>query len=555
MSVRIQPKHASALVSGGLMTLQLPADLDDVFDFITAGLPLEMQQMTASPLTLLRHLWQPAPLSTLDLPDYQHLQTQLQIMRAYLEIAILDRKAGVNILLYGPPGNGKTELARLMASLLVQQSYQVSSEDEDQDILSGAQRLRAYQIAQRCLAAGERTILIFDEAEDVFAQNPFSRSFVNSKAWMNQMLEQNPVPCIWLSNDISCMDNAVIRRFDLVIEVTQLPKEPRARLMRQAAGGLLSEEDAQKLTAHPELTAAVIKRAADVVGIACKVENSGQKFTEGQMIQRHNLNEKKAFALVINSTLKAQGFNPHQALPLSIPTVYNPAFINADIDWCTLLAGIARVGNARICLSGPPGSGKTAFCQYLADQLDKTLQLKPASELLSCYVGESEKLIANAFQAATEDNAVLLLDEVDSFLQQRSKAEHSWQVTQVNELLQQMERFNGILLATTNQLTMLDQAALRRFDLIIEFGFLQPEQARSLLTAHCKALDLSLQQSALAQVGQLPMLTLGDFQAIARQHNFCKLVDSDAFVSQLLKAVARKGAEPMLMSEPAKHLQ
>ena len=93
----------------------------------------------------------------------------------------------------------------------------------------------------------------------------------------------------------------------------------------------------------------------------------------------------------------------------------------------------------RICLYGPPGSGKTAFCQYLSENLDKPLLFKPASSLLSCYIGESEKLISQAFAEATDDGAILLLDEVDSFLQERSKAKHSWQVTQVNELLQQME--------------------------------------------------------------------------------------------------------------------
>lgn len=552
-------KAKSALVSGGLLTLQLPADFEYVFDFITAGLAHELQQMTASPLALLRHLWQQVPAPTLDFSDYQHLQAPLQLLRTYLKNALLNRKAGVNILLYGPPGTGKTELARLLVEDLVYQGYQVSSEDVDEDILTGGERLRAYQIAQRCLTAGDRTLVIFDEAEDVFVQNPFSRGFVNRKGWMNQLLEQNPVPCVWLSNDISCIDNAVIRRFDMVIEIPTLPKALRANLLQQAASSLLSEADALDLTAHPELTPAVVQRAAKIVNEARNSNNSDDMPGEEPLSKQNHLADKQALSLLINSTLKAQGFNPQQAVPLARPAVYNPAFINADVDVSGLLAGLRNAGSARICLYGPPGSGKTAFCQYLAEQLEKPLLFKPASSLLSCYVGESEKLIAQAFTEASEDGAVLLLDEIDSFLQQRSKAEHSWQVTQVNELLQQMERFNGILLATTNQLPQLDQAALRRFDLIIGFTYLTDEQAMDLLHEHCKALNLPLQMAPLKQLKQLvqltPLLTAGDFQAVARQARFRPLTSADAFVAELQKIVLLKGGGAIVMADTSNRLQ
>jgi transitional endoplasmic reticulum ATPase len=548
-----------ALASSGLLTLQIPNTLDDVFDFITPKLATELQQLNTSPLALLRHLWQPAPQSTLHLSDFEHVQTELLLLRSYLKQAVLARKAGVNVLLYGPPGTGKTELARLIAGQVVGQMYQVSSEDEEGDVISGGQRLRSYQFAQRCLASGEHTVLIFDEAEDVFAQNPFSRSFVNRKGWMNQLLEQNPLPCFWLTNDISCMDKAAIRRFDMVIEVPTLPKVPRARLLQQAAGGVLSEADALYLTAHPELTPAVVQRAAKVVNEAGKIENSDDMFSEGPLSKRSHFDEKQALGLLINSTLKAQGFNPQQAVQLARPQVYNPAFINADVDVSSLLAGLSNAGNARICLYGPPGSGKTAFCQYLAEQLGKPLLFKPASSLLSCYVGESEKLIAQAFAEACDDGAVLLLDEIDSFLQQRNKAEHSWQVTQVNELLQQMERFNGILLATTNQLPQLDQAALRRFDLIIGFLYLTDEQAMDLLHEHCKVLNLPLHMASLKQLQQLvqltPLLTAGDFQAVARQARFRPLASADAFVAELQKMVRLKGGGAIVMSDTTNRLQ
>ena len=75
--------------------------------------------------------------------------------------------------------------------------------------------------------------------------------------------------------------------------------------------------------------------------------------------------------------------------------------------------------------------------------------VRRASDLLSCWVGATEQNIARAFEEARKDDAVLLIDEADSFLQDRRGAGHSWEVTQVNEVLTQMENFEGVFIATT----------------------------------------------------------------------------------------------------------
>lgn len=106
--------------------------------------------------------------------------------------------------------------------------------------------------------------------------------------------------------------------------------------------------------------------------------------------------------------------------------------------------------SGRLCLYGPPGTGKTAFAHYLAKQLAKPLIIKRASDLLSPYIGETEMAVAAAFNQATKQQAILLIDEVDSFLQDRSKARQSWEVSMVNELLTQLEAFDGVFIASTN---------------------------------------------------------------------------------------------------------
>ncbi|MFW1806228.1 AAA family ATPase, partial [Acinetobacter baumannii] len=92
--------------------------------------------------------------------------------------------------------------------------------------------------------------------------------------------------------------------------------------------------------------------------------------------------------------------------------------------------------------------GKTAFAKWLSERINRPLLIKRGSDLISAWVGETEKNLAKAFQEAEEMQAVLLLDEVDGLLQDRRQATRSWEVSQVNEFLVQMESFNGVMVAT-----------------------------------------------------------------------------------------------------------
>jgi hypothetical protein len=166
-----------------------------------------------------------------------------------------------------------------------------------------------------------------------------------------------------------------------------------------------------------------------------------------------------------------------------------------------------------------PGTGKSEFVRYLAHRLGRPLEVRRASDILDKYVGGTEQNIASAFESALRDEALLLFDEADSFLQDRGGAQRSWEVTAVNEFLQQLEVFPGVVACTTNLFDKLDQASLRRFVFKIEFKFLRPEQ--SLLAFRRTLTDLGYTGEVPAAVEieltRIPNLAPGDFAAVKRR--------------------------------------
>jgi transitional endoplasmic reticulum ATPase len=478
----------------------------------------------ADPVELLRDTVAVSSPGTLTLDDYRHIDESLAVLLPYLRHALSSARDGVNIFIYGAPGTGKSELAKALSAHMECELFDVASADDDGDPINGERRLRAFRAAQSFLGQ-RRAMVVFDEAEDVF--NDGDRIFARKstaqtrKAWINRALEANPVPTLWLSNSVECLDPAFIRRFDMVIELPVPPRNQRAKIIASACDGLLDARTVDVLAASENLAPAVVTRAAAVVQSIRAALNPGAAAV--------------AMKQLIDGTLQAQGYRPTARTRLdALPETYDPAFIHADVDLEHVARGLLRSRAGRLCLYGPPGTGKTAFGRWLAQQLDVPLHVQRASDLLSMWVGGSEKNIARAFLQAEREGAVLLVDEVDSFLQDRRGAARGWEVTQVNEMLTQMEAFTGVFIASTNLMTGLDQAALRRFDLKVKFDYLLPGQAWELLRRHCATLGLPEPAAALRpRLDRLRALTPGDFAVVARQHAFRCVAGAEDIVSVL----------------------
>lgn len=512
-------------------------DLADLMK-VSEKLPPVLMREYRDQSELMAVFTRPALKSELNATDFHFVEDDAKVLVNLLRHAIERKEPGVNVLLYGPPGTGKTELAKVVAQSAGLELFEVEYADRDGNSLSGRDRYRSLQIAQVFLKGASQAALLFDEVEDVFppissdaAQlmarqeqiaSPSASSSVNGKAWVNQILEQNAVPTIWVTNRIEQIDPAFRRRFAYHLELKSPPPGAREQLVRKTLVGVaVSDGFVAKLTERKGLTPAQIRTAVRFAGLA-KTSDEVEAF-EG-LIERQL---KHADAALGNTTADSKGRKQ--------VTTYDLQMLNVEtrFEIPRIVEALKARGHGTLCFYGAPGTGKTALGEHISKALGKPLIVKRASDLMSKFVGETEQNMAKMFAEADAEKAVLLLDEADSFLQDRRGAQRTYEVTEVNEMLQQMEYFQGIFICTTNLLDRIDQAALRRFTFKIKFKPLTHAQREQMFITEALEGDASGMSDALrTRLAKLEQLCPGDFAAVKRQ---CSILATEFSAEEFLE--------------------
>ncbi|MCC5986513.1 MAG: AAA family ATPase [Pararhodobacter sp.] len=486
---------------------------------------LEFEAFADATALKTRLLGQPAR-TDLQPDDFAHLADDLRLIADILRGAFANRERGVNILLYGIPGTGKTEFAKVLANVVSAAMYPIGEVDDEGGEPTRNERLSELALMQMLLGSeAAPAFCCFDEAEDLFGSFGFGFSRVSgSKIFVNRLFETNTVPVIWIVNDIEALPATVRRRMTLALKIDQPPRDVSARILGRMAG-------AMDLALPPERLKALVRDLPASPGLYAKA------------IQATVLAGGDPETLAHVSSGLVQALNDG-ALPRNPRRIgagdFRPELSNADTDLVDLAARLeACEGRAfSLCLFGASGTGKSAFARHVAERLGMEVRALRGSDLLGMFVGQTEAAIADAFRRAEQDGAFLILDEVDALLHDRGMAQRSFELSQVNELLQAMESHKLPFACTTNLFGKLDNAALRRFTFRVRF---QPLEHAQLNACYRHFLG----RAAPGAVGALSGLAPADFELVRRQADILGVADDDDAIIGMLEAeLAMKPGAP-----------
>ena len=463
-------------------------------------------------------LLKPMPPPGLALTDFPHLAEEAGWIADRMKSAVATRESGVHILLHGAAGLGKSQFARILVTSAGLCGFEAKGDNTSAEPdVEVAGRLERFGSGQRLLRTHAGACMIVEGLE---------RCAKHAENLLTDALDTSGTPTIWICEDCSKVSPSILRRFAVHLKMRQPPLSSRRQLAAKVMDGSETDlGDLDAIAAQSEVSPAQIVMASRFSRLSSDYGSTARI---------------KALKFALEASREVQGQAPTAMLKSAHDRNWDLNALNLETSapLARIMEGLRRTQCASLVFHGVPGTGKTSMAAYIADAIDRPLLTRRVSELASRWIGETEKSIADMFREAATEKAVLLLDEADSFLCDRNRARSPWEITQVNEILQQMDSFGGVFICATNLVKSLDAAALRRFTFKIKFLPLDSLHRTRMLGQFAMAdPDAVLPQSIAERLSVLSQLAPGDFATVRRQEI---LVDQRFSLESWIAALERE---------------
>lgn len=409
-----------------------------------------------------------------ELRIHQRAQEQLASFAVIMEATKRDEATvAVGIHLYGPPGSGKKlhmrhACAQWGKSLLFADLSMMAAEaDRFADKLV---RVLREALLHQAVLAFTHTDVLYPEEPDASAKERL-RTF-------RAELDSHALPLVLLSETKVRLGWSASKRIWLARELPLLEERERTSLWRDfaAAAGVSAENvDWAGLAAKFRFTPGQIRQALDDAALLSRWEGKDVRAVLEQACYRqmsHRL-ERKAVRIEPRYTWDDIVLPEEQKNLLR--NACNQVKYRAKVygEW-GFHKKLAYGKGLSMLYAGPPGTGKTMSAQVVANDLGMELYKIDLSQVISKYIGETEKNLHEIFREAQKSGAILFFDETDALFGKRSEvkdAHDKYANIETAYLLQKMEEYDGISILATNLLNNIDEAFLRRINYVIKFPF------------------------------------------------------------------------------------